>query len=107
MGFRPRSSAYQTTDESTQRLIDLCRAVGADTYLSGADGHKYMDVGKFKEANIRLLTQAFKHPVYSQCWPKVGENGFLSHMSAIDLLMNCGPESLKILMSGQDVAYAT
>lgn len=91
------ASDYQVTEESTQRLVDLCRAMGADGYLAGADGHKYMDLERFGASGIKLLTQEFRHPVYNQCWPKIGEQGFLSHMAAVDLLFNRGPESLSVL----------
>jgi len=91
-----RASHYKVTDECTQRLVDLCRAVKADTYLAGADGHKYMDMEMFKQSGITLVTQSFDHAVYPQCWGKDG-NGFISNMSVIDLLMNCGEKSLEIL----------
>jgi len=84
------SSEIQVSNESTQRLIDLCRAVEADTYLAGADGGNYMDLEKFKESGISLEIQDFQHPVYHQRWAK----DFLSHMSIIDLLFNYGNKSL-------------
>jgi hypothetical protein len=93
-----RASQYSVTDECTQRLIDLCRCVKADTYLAGADGHKYMDMDIFKKSGINLVTQAFEHPIYSQCW-KINGNGFISNMAVIDLLMNCGEKSLDIIRS--------
>jgi len=91
------ASQYETTEHHTQRLIDLCRAAGADTYLSGADGKSYMDLDRFQEAGISLQVQDFHHPLYSQVWAGKNSENFLSHMSVIDLLFNCGPESLKLL----------
>jgi hypothetical protein len=91
-----RASQYKVTDECTQRLIDLCRCEKADTYLAGADGHKYMDMDSFKKSGINLITQSFDHPEYPQCWGKNG-NGFISNMAIIDLLMNCGYKSIEII----------
>ena len=48
----------------------------------------------FKEG-ISMYYQNYIHPRYSQ---KFGD--FISHLSVIDLLFNCGPESRKILLSG-------
>lgn len=77
------------SSDATQRLIDICRHIGADTYLSGAGGHEYLDVAKFEEAGIKLEFQNFLHPTYPQCYSNK-QMGFISHLSAIDGLFNCG-----------------
>jgi len=79
--------------EPTERLIDICRALGADTYLAGAGAAAYMDAARFERCGLRVLTQDFQHPVYRQRF-----DGFLSHMSVVDLLFNCGPESAGIIV---------
>ena len=80
------------SDDPTERLIELCRLIGADTYLAGKDGAKYMDVEKFTKSGIKLTFQDFKHPVYNQLFRK-----FEPNMSVIDLLFNHGEESLEII----------
>ncbi|MBU1863223.1 MAG: WbqC family protein [Candidatus Omnitrophica bacterium] len=97
-----RASAYQATDDSTQRLMDLCRAVGADTYLSGIDGPKYMDIKKFKESGISLVTQQFVHPVYQQMWSHKQGGEFISHMSIVDVLFNYGRKAHEIFSLSAD-----
>ena len=84
------ASDLNPTDEPTERLIDICKSLGADTYLSGKDGGKYMDLNRFKQEGINVIFQDFIHPVYPQLYDK-----FQSNASVIDLLFNCGPESLK------------
>lgn len=79
---------------STERLIDLCRRTGADSYLAGGGGAAYMDVERFKEAGIRVLTQHYEHPQYLQQHPKLG---FVPYMSAVDLLFNEGPASAGLM----------
>ena len=79
-------------DEPNQRLIDICGRLGADTYLAGTDGRTYMDINKFEDAGIDVKFQEFNHPVYKQAF-----NEFEYYMSAIDLLFNCGKESLEII----------
>jgi len=81
--------------EPTERLIGLCRAVGADTYLAGRDGALYMDVARFAAAGIRVLYQTYAHPAYAQLH---GE--FVSNCSALDLLLTHGDQALAILREG-------
>jgi len=73
--------------EPTGRLIDICRHVGADTYLSGAGGRDYLDVKAFESAGIGLEFQEYLHPQYRQCYH---DPAFVSHLSAVDALFNCG-----------------
>lgn len=42
---------------STQRLVDLCAAHGATTYLSGVSGRKYLDLNLFDQAGIEVVFQ--------------------------------------------------
>ena len=86
------ASSLELRDDPTDRLIDICILLGADAYLAGQDGATYMDLERFKENGIAVITQEFKHPVYPQPF-----GDFQSHMSVIDLLFNCGPDSLKII----------
>lgn len=76
----------------TRVNLGICRAVGADVYLSGINGRTYLNVDDFASHNISVLYQEFKHPVYPQQW---GE--FLPCQSVVDLLFNCGPRSLHII----------
>jgi hypothetical protein len=73
-------------------LVDICRAVGGDTYLAGKDGARYMDLERFSESGIDVVFQDFDHPVYPQLF-----GDFESHLSTVDLVFNCGPESIKII----------
>lgn len=86
------ASEMDLSEEPTQRLLDICKALGASRYLAGVDGRKYMELNRFKEAGIEVVFQDFEHPNYAQLH---GE--FTSHLSALDLLLNCGPESGKIV----------
>lgn len=90
------ASSRSAREDPTDRLIDLCRHVGGTAYLAGQSGPAYMDVGRFAEAGIAVQVQAYAHPQYPQRHPP-----FVSHLAVIDLLLNCGPESLTILRSGR------
>jgi hypothetical protein len=93
---RVLASTLSARDEQTGRLIDLCRAVDGTQYLAGQGGRGYMDLGQFVEAGITVQAQAYAHPKYPQRYAP-----FVSHLSVVDLLFNCGPQSLEILRSGR------
>ncbi len=89
-----RATEMVLRDDPTDRLIDICRKVGADTYLAGAGGAGYMDVDRFARNGIRVVSQLYEHPVYPQLF-----GPFESHLSIVDLLMNCGENSLQMIRS--------
>jgi len=88
------ASRLNLGNDPTGRLIDICRALGADTYLAGRCGEKYMDMQQFKICGLKVITQAFEHPTYPQRF-----GAFEPCLSAIDLLFNCGPQSLRNILA--------
>lgn len=79
--------------EKTMLIIDICKTLKADTYLSGTGGGKeYNDEELLNKNGITLQYSQFEHPEYPQLW---GE--FEPNLSIIDLLFNCGPKSGDIL----------
>ncbi len=90
-----RAGEYHFQGKKSGLVLDMCRQVGTDTYISGTLGRNYMDVDAFKAQGVRVVFQDYHHPKYPQLY---GE--FFSHLSIVDLLFNCGDESLGILMSG-------
>lgn len=89
----PESSLH-VAGEETDRIINICQALGADTYVSGKSGRDYLDEEKFVKANLQLQYHDFQHPVYPQLYGK-----FLPYMSVVDLLFNCGNNSRDILLT--------
>jgi hypothetical protein len=82
-----RSTDYPTGDERSLRLLDLCRAVGADEYLSGPAARDYLDVESFSAAGVRVLWADYAgYPEY----PQLG-GPFEHGVSVVDLLFNTGP----------------
>lgn len=82
--------------EKTQRIIDIGKKIGANTYLSGAGGRDYLDEQRIAEEQIKLLYQDYKHPAYNQVFAKKQED-FIPYLSVADLLMNEGDGALGIL----------
>ncbi|HEY9852381.1 MAG TPA: WbqC family protein [Leptolyngbyaceae cyanobacterium] len=78
----------------SQLLIDACKAVGADTYLSGSGGKEYMNLSLFEAAGINVIWQEFNSPSYNQLFPELG---FIPSLSIIDTLFCCGSETRNFL----------
>jgi WbqC-like protein len=90
-----RASTLGLTGQKSERLIDMCKKLGAKVYLSGNGGSAgYLDEPAFKDAGIGVMWQRFTHPTYPQRYPHVG---FVSHLGFLDVLFNCGPEARQIL----------
>jgi hypothetical protein len=87
------SSSLGIDGEPTERLVGICRALGADAYLTGDAARDYLDEAAFASAGIRLEYHNYTHPTYAQL-----HGDFCSHLSIVDLLMNHGPRSLEILV---------
>jgi hypothetical protein len=86
------SSEIDAGGTKSDLVLNLCRATGANAYLSGSLGRNYLDETSFAAAGIEVMYQNYVHPPYSQVWP-----GFESHLCVLDLLFNHGPQSLDIL----------
>lgn len=52
---------YRTNLTGTERLVSLCKLYGADTYLSGSSGKKYLDARQF--GRIKVIYQEDKTPI--------------------------------------------
>jgi hypothetical protein len=82
LGLKPKN---YTKSNASEDLMNICKSLKADIYLSGNGGKEYLDLKPFNENKIQVRFQEYKHPVYSQVFPN-----FLPYMSAIDALFCCG-----------------
>jgi hypothetical protein len=82
---------YGIQGHKTDMLVAMCRAAGADHYLSNLGSQVYVDEEEMRRYGIEHSWQDFVHPVYEQGAP------FLANMSAIDLAFNVGPRAAKIV----------
>jgi hypothetical protein len=87
-----RSSALAIPGERSERLVSICRALGAGTYLTGDAARGYLDTDLFARHGIAVEWQAYQHPEYPQL-----HGDFVPYLSVVDLLFNCGDESGAIL----------
>jgi len=90
-----RSSELAAQGAKSDLILELCRAVGADTLLAGFGGsRRYLDAEAFARAGVRVEWHQFTHPTYQQC----GAQPFIAGLAAIDLLFNSGPRSRAVLL---------
>lgn len=68
-------------------LLDICKYLGADRYLSGGFGRDYLDVKEFEAEDVLVKFHEYTYPVYSQ---RFGD--FVPYLSYLDMLFNVGLE---------------
>ena len=79
------SSEFNIKKTKTERLVALCKELGAEFYLSGQGAKDYLDVELFRKEKIEVIWQEFTHPEYPQLW-----GDFIPNLSAIDAVLNLG-----------------
>lgn len=88
-----KESELKVKGEGTERLINLCKAVGADTYVSGIGGRNYLNERQFENSNLRLEYQNYIPTPYPQRFAR----SFVPNLSILDMLFNVGPHSSTIV----------
>ena len=83
------SSTIFSTSVSTQRLVDICKELKADTYICGSGSDKYQDNDLFIENGIKV-NRVSSQLEYSQFGGK-----FVPNLSIIDILFHHGKKALK------------
>ncbi|MDP3883146.1 MAG: WbqC family protein [Candidatus Staskawiczbacteria bacterium] len=91
-----KSSDLKTKGKGTERLINICKELKADEYLSGPGTEKGHGVEKqeIEKHGIKVKIKEFSNPKYNQ---QFRSQEFLPYMSIIDLLLNEGENSVNIL----------
>jgi hypothetical protein len=80
------SREFRLEGDRTERLVNICKALGADEYLTGPAAKTYMEEGKFNDAGVRVTYSNYKgYPEYPQQFPP-----FIHSVSILDVLYNCG-----------------
>jgi hypothetical protein len=74
-------------------LVELCRRLGARTYLAQEAAGGHLQPRRFLEAGLALRTFRPPSPVYPQLW-----GPFVGNLSAFDLVWCCGPKSGEVLL---------
>jgi hypothetical protein len=91
-----RSAELDASGAKADLLVEICRLIDADRYLSAAGSRSYIEAGDpFSENGISLTYQDYSAANYGQLGSE-----FEPYLSAVDLLFNEGPNSLAVVRSG-------
>lgn len=92
------SADLNTQGIKDNKLIEICKSLGATHYLSGPAAKDYIENEKFKKANIGLSYIKYDaYPEYKQLY------GVFNHyVSVIDVLFNCGHKATDYIFKGQE-----
>jgi hypothetical protein len=83
------------TGRKSDLVLEHALRFNAGTVITGTMGRDYIDVPSFSERRIRVVFQDYRHPTYEQRF-----GTFISHLSFVDLLFNCGPRSAEMAFAG-------
>jgi hypothetical protein len=95
---RLRASELGVEGSGEDLVLSICRNVGATEYLSGTGAAEYQHADHFMEQGITLRYQAYRAPEYPQGH---AGSGYVPDLSALDLILNTGPEATAILRKGR------
>lgn len=89
------SMEYPLEEGKTERLVGLCKSVGARHYLSGPAAREYMQEPLFEREGIGVSYMDYSgYPAYTQL------HGPFEHgVTVLDLLFNEGPEARRYMKS--------
>jgi hypothetical protein len=87
-------SELNVASTGNQRLVDLCTSLGASQFAAQGPAKKFLDEKSFREAGIEITYVDPPVPIYPQLW-----GDFVANLSAFDLVLNCGPKALDILVN--------
>jgi len=75
------------TGTKTERIIQICKRLGATEYLSGPAAKAYLDEDALRRAGITPLYKVYDYPPYPQL-----HGAFSGNVSVLDLIANTGPD---------------
>lgn len=82
-----KSSELGILGNSTQRVIDICKAQRAHIYLTGHGARNYLDCEAFEKQGIAVSYIEYSCVPYTQLY-----GAFTPYVSTLDLIANCGPQ---------------
>lgn len=77
-------------------LLEMCKYLGVDTYLSGAFGRDYLNVAEFAAQGVEVRFHDYSYPVHPQRW-----GDFVPFLSYLDMLFNVGLDRNRVLSGGK------
>ncbi|OGR69935.1 MAG: hypothetical protein A2089_11320 [Elusimicrobia bacterium GWD2_63_28] len=79
----------------SELVLNICRELGAETYVSGTGGKAYLDEASFAAARIAIRYESAASPAYAQF-----HGAFIPDLSALDMLFNVPQEEIRSVLAG-------
>jgi len=77
------SSNLGEIGKKTEKIFKICKKFEASKYITGEGALDYLDLKKFNENNIEIITDIFVNESYKQ-----SSNNFIKGLSILDVLFN-------------------
>lgn len=88
------SSKMGIGGESSNRVLDLVRAVSGDIYVTGHGARGYLDYGLFERAGVQVRYMDYRKTPYPQL-----HGNFTPYVSILDLIANAGADGKRFIDS--------
>lgn len=92
-----RLSSLRVEGAKSDLVLNVCRELGADCYVSGQGAVDYLDRDAFARAGMQIEFKPSEPVVYDQ-----GGRTFIPGLSLIDMLMYQGPEVIREYLYPED-----
>lgn len=76
---------FVTSNNNSQRLLDICMNLQASTYVSGPSAKDYLDVSIFRDKNVIIEWFEYSRKEFDQLW-----GNFQRNVSVFDPILNNG-----------------
>ena len=90
-----RASALPVAERGSRLLLEICKEIGADVYLSGAFGREYLELPAFAAEGIAVRFHEYAYPPYPQRF-----GAFVPWLSYLDMLFNAGLDRSAVAAGG-------
>jgi hypothetical protein len=90
-----KSSELGIPGESTQRVLEVVQRFGGNVYVTGHGARNYFDHELFERHGISVEYMDYQKIPYPQL-----HGAFTPYVTILDLIANCGAESMAYLQSG-------
>ncbi len=89
-----RSSTIGILGASSQRVLDIVKALGGDTYVTGHGARNYLDHEQFERFGVEVRYLDYQKTPYAQV-----HGDFMPYVSVLDLIANVGREGFEYISS--------
>ena len=95
--LRSSRMEYDHSGNGQDKILDLCKVTGSDSYVNAIGGRELYDHDRFRREGVELSFLKMRQVQYEQ-----GEGEFIPSLSIIDVMMNNSHEQLDELLSQYD-----